>query len=391
MMTILFIFDAPFYPQRGGIERVTENLVKSLIKRGYNIIYSFVMTDDETAHSYNYPCKYYPFPSKDLGSIENIEFLKKLVIDNSVDIVINQVTYNNNLELFLSTYGVGNSKLISVVHNSPKLQYDYIYSLTNSSVKEKFSRAARVVRGLIRGDRKRFWQGLNRRYSLLLEKSDVVCLLSDSFKPIFNEFVPGIDDSKVVAITNPMPFAKSEIKMGEKKKQIIFVGRLCPVAKRPDRVLKAWERIYKNHPDWELIFVGDGQDRASLERYAKRVDRVKFVGFQNPESYFQDASIICLTSNYEGFGMVLIEAMAYETVPVAFNSYASITDIITDGENGILVEPFNIKEFAKKLDWLMSNDPIREEMGRAGAKSIDKFDIEPITDRWERLFDKIKK
>lgn len=62
------------------------------------------------------------------------------------------------------------------------------------------------------------------------------------------------------------------------------------------------------------------------------MERVVFTGWQDPESFYRDASILCLTSDFEGWGMVLTEAMTFGAVPVAFNSYAAITDIIDDGK-----------------------------------------------------------
>ena len=84
--------------------------------------------------------------------------------------------------------------------------------------------------------------------------------------------------------------------------------------------------------------------------------KVHFYGNKNPIEYYKRAKILCMTSAYEGFPLVLAEAQTFGTIPIAFNSFASITDIIKDGDNGLLIEPFNISKYASILSELMENE-----------------------------------
>ncbi|MCD8184688.1 MAG: glycosyltransferase [Bacteroides sp.] len=132
--------------------------------------------------------------------------------------------------------------------------------------------------------------------------------------------------------------------------------------------------------------MGDGPTRKELEAKFAAIDRVSFVGYQNPEPFYRDASVICLTSDFEGWGMVLTETMMFGTVPVVFNSYAAVTDIIEDGETELLVPPFSCSKYVNALRTLMENEELRGHMSTSCRESVHRFDIQNIADQWEDLF-----
>lgn len=213
-----------------------------------------------------------------------------------------------------------------------------------------------------------------------------MCLLSESHIEDFEKYYQKYDGSKIVSISNPNSFVPQKC---HKKKQLLYVGRLDGGQKRPDRLIKIWQRLYKKFPDWEMIIVGDGKERKRLEESAKKLERISFVGFQSPEQYYRDASILCLTSNFEGFGMVLTEAMAFGTVPFAFDSYSAVHDIIEDGRTGVLVTPFSIKEYADKLTLLMQDEEERDRMSENCIKDVTRFSLDNIVNKWESLFNSL--
>ena len=120
--------------------------------------------------------------------------------------------------------------------------------------------------------------------------------------------------------------------------------------KKPYRVLYAWQQIQVHLSDWELLLVGDGPwlDRLKQLSLKLKLKRVQFCGFQDPMPFYQKASILWMTSNFEGWGLVLTEAMQFGCVPIAFNSFGSISDIIDNNQSGCLVPPFNIRQFVYK-------------------------------------------
>lgn len=123
-----------------------------------------------------------------------------------------------------------------------------------------------------------------------------------------------------------------------------------------------------------------------MESLAKGISNIRFVGYQDPLSYQLESSIFCLTSSYEGWGMVLTEAMQCGAVPVAFNSFASVTDIIDDGRNGVLIKPFSIKQYEKALRQLMDNPDLLNRMSKYAQQDIKRYSVENVVDQWEALF-----
>ena len=84
--------------------------------------------------------------------------------------------------------------------------------------------------------------------------------------------------------------------------------------------------------------------------------------------------------------MVLTEAMQCGAVPVAFNSFASVTDIIDDGRNGVLIKPFSIKQYEKALRQLMDNPDLLNQMSKYAQQDIKQYSVENVVDQWEALF-----
>ena len=162
--------------------------------------------------------------------------------------------------------------------------------------------------------------------------------------------------------------------------------------KRVDRLLKVWKKIYKNFPTWSLNIVGDGDDRKRLEQIAVKykLERVFFRGYQSPEIYYRQAKMICLTSNHEGYPMVLIEGMQYGCVPIVFDSFGGASDLISNDKNGFLVKAFDISAYATTISNFIKNVNIQESMSMNAVSSSRKYDIEDISFLWQDLLTKIK-
>lgn len=391
-MNILFINNIPFNPTLGGIERVTDILTKALIKLGYNIYYLSGYTDNLEDLEYNFPAKMNIFPEPGLfQSSNNILFYKEFVINNKIDIIINQ----KGLDTFLNqALEVDNVKKITVLHSKPKAYLN----LYTSNIIRKPSRYIDYFKNIIKTiiypllyirKREKGMSFLSKQYNRIIMKSDIVVLLSDKYK---NEFLSCDikDHSKpIIGIPNPNTYNIQDINWEIKEKMILFVGRLNSFAKKPLRLLKIWERIHSNHSDWELVFVGDGDCTEDMKQYIKyhNIPRVYLKGHQmDISSYYKKASIICLTSDFEGFPMSLTEGMSHGCIPICFNSYKAATDIIDNGINGCLIKYKNLNEYANCLEDLMKNDEKREKMAKAALSKVKLFDINNIIHDWDNLF-----
>jgi glycosyltransferase involved in cell wall biosynthesis len=104
---------------------------------------------------------------------------------------------------------------------------------------------------------------------------------------------------------------------------------------------------------------------------------------------YLNSSVFTLPSRFEGFGLVIIEAMACGVPVVAFDCENGPRNIITNNQNGILVKPFDVDEYADSLLRLMHDDQLRAQMGSRAYESSKKYMIEDIAVQWKKLFDEV--
>lgn len=382
-MNILFAYPTEFNPQKGGVERVTDILVKALLLKGHIIFY---LHWRRTVDDYKYPAPIIDLPSSNLEDSRNIEFYNKFLDQNDIEVVINQHGLYEGT-YFLSQIRNPNIKMISVLHSDPLGQYKHLFAdlmtLRNSSNMEKLKRVARFflygrVKRVIR-------HSLKRHYEFIREYPQFLCLLSDSFKESLKQWCKLPDD---YFVTIPNPNTYENIKSISSKEQIaLFVGRLH-TSKRIDWLIDIWSKIVRVYDQWKLIIVGDGPDRKRLMDKANGILNIEFVGRQDPRSYYEKASIFCMTSLFEGFPMCLTEAMQLGCVPIAFDSFAAVHDVIKPGETGELVKAFNKKEYVNKLKYLMSNDTYRNTLSKNAFGYVKKYDISNILPKWIDLIER---
>lgn len=387
---ILFAYITPFHPEKGGIGRVTHTLTLELQHRGYKVFYLIYPSGITVRHEYAYPAPLEYLPSSDLLSSENIIYYQDYLKRNQIDIVINQSGNFSDSRLWLKAKD-WNIKVISVLHSTPWVSYKHLwrelYPLRNNSSIEKLKRIARII--LYPKIKYKIKNSRIDHFRQLLPETDYVCTLSEKYFSELNEICPGFE-RKYRAIANPNSYNTQEINthLKKKKKQILWVG-LFSVEKNPTLAINIWKSMYQDYPDWEFVIIGYNKNGHWMERMqslSKGIPNILFEGFQNPLPYQLESSIFCLTSSYEGWPMVLIEAMQCGTVPIAFNSFASVTDIIDNGRNGILIKPFSVKEYIKDLRRLMDNPAVLKQMSEYAQQDIEKYSVTNIVDKWEKLF-----
>lgn len=161
------------------------------------------------------------------------------------------------------------------------------------------------------------------------------------------------------------------------------------------RVIDTWAKLEAKFPDWKLTIVGDGVERENVEKQVKDygLQRVSFEGFQQPKPYFERASILMLTSEYEGFPLVLAECMSFGVIPAVYNSYSAVGDIIADGKDGIVIpyhkDGYMADEAASLLSDIMEKDSKREAMAQAAIEKSKEYSVEKIYGEWENVFDSL--
>lgn len=177
-----------------------------------------------------------------------------------------------------------------------------------------------------------------------------------------------------------------------REKLVFAAGRLTK-AKGFDYLLKSWQLLEKDFPDWKLCIAGSGEEEERLLSMKRQMNLrlLEFVGnVKDIEAYYERAAFFVLPSRNEGFGMVLIEAMAYGIPVVSFSCKAGPKDIITDGEDGFLVSTGDYRSFADKMRCLMESQELREQMGRKAKESTGRFRVEGILKQWEELLESLQ-
>ena len=193
----------------------------------------------------------------------------------------------------------------------------------------------------------------------------------------------------VSVIPDPLSFvptAQSSLSV----KRVIAVGRYV-YQKGFDLLLQAWAKIERQCPDWMLVVYGDG-DRAPYEQMMRNlgIDTSRCL-LNGPTTDIQreyvNSSLFVFTSRFEGFGMVLVEAMACGLPVVSFACPCGPKDIVRDGEDGFLVENGNIDELVQQLMKLMVDHRLRTAFARHAQQNAQRFNIEQTALRWKSVFE----
>lgn len=389
---ILFLLGV--YPNYGGTEKITTILANKFAKIGYSVhIVSFDqpvldLKDDLDNNIALYKLNYPVFSRK------NIIDLHEIIKKNKIDIIINQWCLPFHTTVLCNFARKNTScKLISVLHGIPHRSKREIEAC------DKVDRSRGVVDKNI-NKIKLFLIKNIIRMSLyyVYNNSDSYVLLSKGYLSIFNR-ESGINDSnKLLFIPNPITIQEPKLDINSiintKEKIILYVGRMDYENKRTNRIVEAWQDIFHKYPEWKLVLVGDGPHKKNLEKYVfeNNIDRVVFTGFikEDPISYYMQSSIFLLTSDLEGFGLVLIESMVYGVVPIVYGSYEAAFDIVDHEKNGyITTVPYQKENTIEYLIDLIEDEKDRKEKAIAAYQKAKQFSLDEIVKEWQDLFNRV--
>ena len=218
----------------------------------------------------------------------------------------------------------------------------------------------------------------------LYSKLDRIITLTNNDAVNYKQFSNNV---KIIANATPLKIKKSSYQ--NNSKVIVSIGRLTH-QKGYDLLVDAWSKLEQHHPDWSLHIYGEGEDREKLEQMIRdyNLNNIALKGITNDvESVYDNASIYVMSSRFEGFGMVLIEAQSRGLPIVSFNCPSGPAEIISEGIDGYLVENGNVGMLAVRIGYLIDNESIRQVFSANALISAKRFEPDQIINQWITLID----
>lgn len=389
-MNILFHIDVECVPENGGIERVTSLLTKELRKRGHKVYSSYTVPVEREA----------PRPDFDgafILSSKKPSSLTEEIIRHEIDVIVVQKTFRDLPWIKQAVKESGRGvKILYCLHTRPvkKKGIDGFRSLVFND-KSRSNLIKIPMKILLYPMRKRQYD--HQQYVWPAIYADKTLVLSEQYIEPWLEISGGVGRGMVEAMPNPLSFNPhtNEGDIKSKKKKVLIVARMEERQKNLKEALRIWSWIEKDQRlgDWTLEIVGNGPDRKIAEKEARSLNlkRAKFHGYQNPQSFYKEASVFIMTSRFEGWPMTINESLQYGCVPVVYDSFSAIHDVIKDGKNGFLVKSFDTDQYVNTLSNLMLDRKMREKMALDAVDSSGRFQIGPIINRWEKLLEDLTK
>lgn len=194
--------------------------------------------------------------------------------------------------------------------------------------------------------------------------------------------------NNMAVIPNPLPFYPEQVSTLQNKK-VIAVGKQS-YQKAYDLLLASWAKLPTELKDWELHIYGKKNESLQLSTLAEQLGIAAQVFFHAPvkdiEAKFLESSVFVLSSRFEGFGMVIIEAMACGLPVVSFDCPHGPSDIITHDTDGFLAENGNAEDLAAHLAALMNDNALRRRFGNHGRETAKLYLPETVVKQWDELF-----
>lgn len=220
-------------------------------------------------------------------------------------------------------------------------------------------------------------------YGLKIKKYDRIVVLTEE-----DRLLHWTGNKKVTVIPNALTFSSTKTSSLTNKK-VITLGRLVE-EKNHSSLINAFSKVVKRYPDWILEIYGDGCLKETLQNQIDAMglsSNVRLMGTNpNPRELYLDSSIFVLSSRFEGFGLVLIEALECGVPVVSYDCPCGPKDIITDGKDGFLVPSGNEEILAEKICYLIEHPEVRLKMGRAAKVKAENYSESKIGAQWMSLF-----
>jgi len=353
----------------GGVERMITTIMNALVERGHSVHF---FTWDESN-----PKSFYRLDSKILWeplsmgspSVRASMFLRmkralrirKMIKFKKPEAI---VCFQDGPFIAILAYAIG-------------LGCPIVLAERNSPSRFKFIHAGRKKRIL---------------YNLFRFSSQII-IQFEGYKKLYPKFL----SSQITTIPNAVQpssnFASPDIPSGDGRYRLLSVGRLG-YQKNYKVLIEAFCSISSSFPDWDLIVIGDGEERSSLEAIISKnemEDRISMPGTCNSVSeYYLSSHLFCLSSLWEGFPNALAESLSRGLPAVGFEGCDGVNCLIQENLNGLLAKgSSNVNSLANTLSILMKDHAKRRAMGKLAVESIKQYRPDCIFTQWENILEKV--
>lgn len=231
----------------------------------------------------------------------------------------------------------------------------------------------------------------NKRYINILKNKyyniDYLFALTKTLEDDYKKFLIKNKHTKVVLVPNMLYYIPSKQSKLDKK-NIITISRL-DYGKRNDDIIRAFSKIKEK--DWKLYIIGDGKEFNNLNKLINDLnmnDRIILTGYKNKEEieeYMLKSSLFLMASETEGLPMVLLEAMSYGIPCIAYEIASGVNDIIDNNKNGYIIKNRNEEEYIEKIEKVINDSKLRNELGIEAKNKANEFSKEKIVNIWEKI------
>ena len=329
--------------------------------------------------------------------VQNYARATEFIRQNQIQIVIIQTSMDvvAKLPKALDRDNLHNVKIISVLHYSPGTdEFPISLSELKSNILQGKASAKNLLKGIVAPAYNIFEHHATvKAYQNAYKYGDAVILLSDSYISAYKEFAHLKDTNKLLAIPNCLPFEHTltHEEIEAKDKTALVVGRMVDFPKRISLILKMWQTI-EQHPvakDWNLDIVGDGPDLETFKSLANKLGLLHciFHGRKDPIDYYRRSSLFFMTSEFEGFPMTLVEAQMMGCVPVAFYTFDSLKEVVTDKENGRIIPNNDTEKYVDTVIELMNSSDTRLKLVKNALNNCQRYSQQTICNRWKSLIE----
>lgn len=378
-MRILYIY--PELTIKGGADKVIIDKANYLSTHGYEVI---IVTESQMGRDIIFPL---------LSSVRHIDMSLDFNKQYTQNIIRRFFTYFSFMRKYKSQLrAVINKEKPDIIITTIGRSIDFLAELNVGGIKIAEAHTTKNhLRSLHlmeeKGGLYKFLAGyLRRTICRKVSKLDALVVLTQNDADDWKEA------KRVVVIPNSVPMYSSA-NSSLTNKQAIMVGRYND-AKGYDYLIPAWSLVHQKHPDWVLNVYGSGELRDQVIQWINDYQLEETIILHEPtdnimEKYLE-SSICVLSSRYEGFSMVIAEAMSCGVPCVSFDCPHGPRTIIANGEDGLLVEYLNTKALADGICKLIEDENLRIQFGCRAKQNIQRYSQEKVMGQWHQLFKSLK-